>query len=463
MPGNDTDHDSLIAQIAREAGTLGIEIADVAGHIDDVSSRLSKQSEVFSALQDSGSHMVNGTQRILEASRTARSATEAASAEVSGSQDQVARSLDDIRALVTGVGDIESHLVGLREALGKVAKVAKEIDAIAKQTNLLALNATIEAARAGEAGRGFAVVAGEVKALSRKTSDATAEIGATLKYLSEQADRVSQESAASAERARAVSEGTTAIAAVMSTVDKAMSGLAAQTDSIDDATTQIAETCQQFDTDIRDMVSSVAMSSADMSKARDRVSSLVDLGERLIGITADLNVETVDTPLIRLAQTVAKEVAARFEMALSDGTLTLADLFDEQYRPIAGTNPQQHLTRFTEFTDRTLPAIQEPVLERDDRIAFCATVDRNGYLPTHNKKFSKPQGSDVAWNTANCRNRRVFNDRTGLAAGRNTRPFLLQTYRRNMGGGTFILMKDVSAPIMVRGRHWGGIRIGYKV
>ena len=54
-------------------------------------------------------------------------------------------------------------------------------------------------------------------------------------------------------------------------------------------------------------------------------------------------------------------------------------------------------------------------------------------------------------------------DRTGLAAGRSTRSFLLQTYRRDMGGGNFVVMKDVSAPISVRGRHWGGYRIGFRV
>jgi methyl-accepting chemotaxis protein len=78
------------------------------------------------------------------------------------------------------------------------------------------------------------------------------------------------------------------------------------------------------------------------------------------------------------------------------------------------------------------------------------------------QKYSHPQGSDPVWNSANCRNRRIFNDRTGLSAGRSTRPFLLQTYRRDMGGGHFVLMKDVSAPIMVHGRHWGGFRIGFK-
>jgi methyl-accepting chemotaxis protein len=102
------------------------------------------------------------------------------------------------------------------------------------------------------------------------------------------------------------------------------------------------------------------------------------------------------------------------------------------------------------------------VLALDPRIVCCAAVDRNGFLPTHNRKFSQPQGGDVTWNTANCRNRRLFNDRVGLAAGRSTKKFLMQSYRRDMGGGQFVAMKDVSAPINVAGRHWGGLRIAYK-
>ena len=121
------------------------------------------------------------------------------------------------------------------------------------------------------------------------------------------------------------------------------------------------------------------------------------------------------------------------------------------------------MTRFTEFTDRVLPAIQEPLLAFDERVAFCAAIDLRGYIPTHNLKFSQPQGDDPVWNAAHCRNRRIFNDRTGLGAGSHTKPFLLQTYRRDMGGGQFVMMKDASAPIFVNGRHWGGFRMGYRI
>ena len=54
-----------------------------------------------------------------------------------------------------------------------------------------------------------------------------------------------------------------------------------------------------------------------------------------------------------------------------------ADLFDNNYVPIPGTNPLQHRTRFLEFTEQVLPAIQEPLLASDKRMVFCAAVDRN--------------------------------------------------------------------------------------
>jgi len=111
-----------------------------------------------------------------------------------------------------------------------------------------------------------------------------------------------------------------------------------------------------------------------------------------------------------------------------------------------------------------IPPIQEPALSFDPRVVFCAPIDVNGYIPSHNKVFSHPQRpGDPIWNAANSRTRRMFNDRVGLAAGMNQTDFLIQSYRRDMGGGKFAVMKDISAPIFVRGRHWGGLRLAYKV
>ena len=117
-----------------------------------------------------------------------------------------------------------------------------------------------------------------------------------------------------------------------------------------------------------------------------------------------------------------------------------------------------------DWTDKVLPPIQEPIYQSDENILACAACDVNGYIGTHMQHVSKPQKpNDPLWNKANCRNRIIFEDRVGRTAGQHTQPFLIQTYRRNMGGGKFVLTRDVSAPIYVNGRHWGGMRLVYQV
>ena len=159
----------------------------------------------------------------------------------------------------------------------------------------------------------------------------------------------------------------------------------------------------------------------------------------------------------------AAMIASLFEQATASGALSESDLFDVNYAPIPGTNPQQYRTRALDFLEANLPAIQEPILALDSAVVFSAAVDRNGYLPVHNKKYSAPQGDDPVWNNAHSRNRRIFDDMTGLLAGRNTEEFLSQTYPRDLGGGNIELIKDISAPIFVRGKHWGGLRMGAKI
>jgi methyl-accepting chemotaxis protein len=158
----------------------------------------------------------------------------------------------------------------------------------------------------------------------------------------------------------------------------------------------------------------------------------------------------------------AKRISAEFEAAIDRGDITLDQLLDETYREIPGTDPKQYLTNYVEFTDRVLPAIQDPIQKSDPRIVYCVAWARSGYLPTHNPNYRLPQGKDPVWNNANCRNRRLFTDRTVKKVAGNTKPFLLQTYRRDMGGGQFVLMKDLSSPIMIRGKHWGAFRMGFR-
>lgn len=175
-------------------------------------------------------------------------------------------------------------------------------------------------------------------------------------------------------------------------------------------------------------------------------------------------IRTENQEFIERAMATAQKISALFEDALARGVITEDQLFDSAYIPIEGTNPLQYRTRFLDWMESVLPDIQEPLRESDERMVFCAAVDRNAYLPVHNRIYSQPQRpDDVTWNTANCRNRRIFDDRAGLAAARNTRPYLIQNYPRDMGNGTTIMMQEIDSPIRVNGKHWGGFRTAYRL
>ena len=58
------------------------------------------------------------------------------------------------------------------------------------------------------------------------------------------------------------------------------------------------------------------------------------------------------------------------------------------------------------------------------------------------------------------RHRRIADDAVSLAAARNRRAFLLQSYEDRMKGKP-VQLKEVDSPITVTGRHWGGLRLGF--
>ena len=174
-------------------------------------------------------------------------------------------------------------------------------------------------------------------------------------------------------------------------------------------------------------------------------------------------VEAAYRPRILLAQETARQVEGLIERAVEDGAISREAAFDTDYRLVPGTDPVQYGTAYLPVFERLLPSILERVLASDASMAFCLAIDRNGYIPVHNRIYSQAQRTgDPVWNAANSRNKRIFDDRAGITAARSTRPFVVQAYARDMGGGKIVMMQEVDAPIRIFGRHWGGLRTAYK-
>jgi methyl-accepting chemotaxis protein len=169
-------------------------------------------------------------------------------------------------------------------------------------------------------------------------------------------------------------------------------------------------------------------------------------------------------PLIVAAQSFADSIAQVMQQALRARRLSEDELFDIDYRLLPETDPPQYANLALPTLEETLPPLLAKTLASDPRLVFALPIDRNGYIPVHNAAFSQPQRlGDPAWNIAHSRNRRIFDDRAGIMAARSVRPFLVQSYRRDMGGGVTDLMREVDAPLRINGRHWGGVRMAYRM
>lgn len=184
---------------------------------------------------------------------------------------------------------------------------------------------------------------------------------------------------------------------------------------------------------------------------------------RLAGKVAairDENCEVIDRCLKATA-----EVSACIEKLVTENRLSMTDLFDNEYVPIPNTSPQHVRTRYLDALEKSpLQSIFDRVLSMDPRMVFCCAIDRNGYMGVHNSKYSHPQrDGDPTWNAGHSRNRRMFDDRAGLTAARSVRPYVIQNYPRDMGGGVMVMCKEIAAPVRVLGKRWGGFRTAYKI
>ncbi len=154
----------------------------------------------------------------------------------------------------------------------------------------------------------------------------------------------------------------------------------------------------------------------------------------------------------------AKMTGALLDEAIDNGVFTVKDAFDTDYQKIEGFNPPKYHTQYDFYLDKALLGIEDEFLI-DESVVFAVAVDKNGYLPTHNTRFSAAPTGNAEQDLVLNRTKRIFNDPVGIAAARNTTPGFLQVYHRDTGE----TMWDISTPIMVKGKHWGGFRIGYSL
>ena len=444
----------IISNVQALTVQIAVESARSLKNISDSSDSATHQARFANEVMSESNSAVG---RIEEVSQQTQAISSTTAHNLGMAQDSYAELLEvtgNISAISSSLNEFSTLVSALNERSSNIKSVVGLIQQISSQTNLLALNAAIEAARAGESGRGFAVVADEVRTLaqnvSRATGDISQNIDAMLKEVStthEQTARISQsarETQVVVERATGHFE--TMISDFESTNGK-LAEIAEHIQQVADANTGINDRVTQIHADsqaIDQRMQRSATATRDLSAVAERVQTL--LGRFVLGEGE------LDAAITRATQ-CRDALQARLATLQREGV----NLFDQNYKLIANTDPKQYMTGYTE---RFAQICQEEI----DRLTkgtpggiVTFIVDTKGYCPVNNSWVSKAPTGDRAVDLPVCRNKRMFSDPVGLRAASNTQRFLLQTYLRDTGE----IMTEIDVPFFFEGRHWGNMRMGF--
>ena len=444
---------SMFLNVRRMGVNIAVNAAKVARKVENSAGNAQQQGELSQEIFAGSKETTAAHNEISTNTQDICASTANNLQTARGSFQELMEVSGNIHSMNEKIANYAETITTINDESQDIKNIVSLIKTISTQTSLLSLNAAIEAARAGRAGKGFSIVADEVKKLAEQVNTASEDIAAKINSVVQRIEVSMGESEEVARFARhtqeAVDKSCRSFQGMMEEFEKnnaQLQGITASVEELSASNQQIHARVGTISTVSREVGES--MQEAD-EFSREMKTTTEDMQEMVSQFRLGEGYLETAILMTRSYRDKTQEIMARL---LAEGL----DVFDREYRPIAGTDPQKYNTVYDARFATELRPLFDNMLSELKGCLYAAALDFNGYAPTHNSKYSRSLTGDYQTDLTGSRDKRIYTDTGGLRAARNAKSFLLQTYMRDTGEIT----SDISMPIVIDGRHWGGYRVG---
>src|SRR5918998_343772 len=284
--------ENAIRTVARDCGSLSMECSDVTGYVQGVAQKLDDHLKMLDQLEEVTTRLLADQARVSDSTDEARLLSEQAKAKLDAGREAIEGTIEGFKGLTELVVQLGERMAGFAAAMNQVQTVSSTIEELTREAGAVTteIKTGVDRSRAAQSGFG--------------------QISDTVREVSE----------------------------IVGMVDRQTEGIAHSTNLIQTSVDRVKAGLTDFAGDARD-------NGSQLLQAQKRLSHLELLSNTMLDTLANSGAEIDDTPFILKAQEATAVIVAAIERGIDEGEVSLEDVFDRDYREIAGTNPVQMDTR----------------------------------------------------------------------------------------------------------------------
>src|SRR5450830_1152319 len=309
----------FVDKIGSEIDHIMIGAAETSYFVDSIKNKIGQ--DVLAAngiVAGSEQNAITTEQIAANAERASKVAADVRAESVAG-RAEVDLGLAQIGKARNDAQSASAMMSTLQEKSKRIHGITEVISEIAARTNLLALNAAIEAARAGEHGRGFAVVAGEVRQLAQRTKEATDDIGAMVRSITEEAERAAGGMQALSVKVQEASQNVERVHGFLGNIERSAGISEGEIQQIARASREHVETTHRIAEAILKIRDGMLATDIELPRVAASAMALSERAELVYDAIAESNAKTQHDDIQKAAAATAKRIGKLFEEAIAAG------------------------------------------------------------------------------------------------------------------------------------------------